>query len=142
MTYLESLFSLEGRTAIVTGASRGLGRAAALALNGAGANVVLIGRDGRMLEETLSLLPDTEKALLIEANVNSADARKKVISETLQDFGAVDILVNNAGIIRRSPAIEYSAEDWSDVIETNLNSVFHWSQDAAKEMMKSGGGKI
>jgi 2-deoxy-D-gluconate 3-dehydrogenase len=142
MNYLDSLFNLSGKTAIITGASRGLGRAAAIALSGAGANVILFGRDGRMLEETLSQLPDTEKAVLIEGNVNSDTSRKKVITETLQNFGAIDILINNAGIIRRSPALEYSSQDWNDSIETNLNSVFHWSQDVGKVMMKSGGGKI
>lgn len=142
MNYLGSLFGLSGKTAIVTGASRGLGRAAALALNAGGANVILFGRDGRMLEETLSLLPEPERAVMIEGNVNSEAARKKAISETMQDFGKIDILINNAGIIRRSPALEYSSQDWNDVLQTNLTSVFHWSQDIAREMKKSGGGKI
>jgi len=142
MTYLSNLFGLEGKTAIITGASRGLGRAAALALNEAGGNVVLFGRDARKLEETLSLLSEPERAVMIEGNVNSEAARKKTITETLQDFGTIDILINNAGIIRRSPAMEFSKQDWNDTIETDLTSVFHWSQDVAAEMMKSGGGKI
>src|SRR5947209_4759628 len=135
MTYLESLFSLEGKTAIITGASRGLGRAAAIALAEAGANVVLFGRDREMLGETESLLKEKKKSRLIVGDVTSDLARNECFSKTLEDFGAIDILINNAGIIRRNRAEEYSAKDWNDVIETDLNSVFHWSQDAAKEMM-------
>jgi 2-deoxy-D-gluconate 3-dehydrogenase len=142
MNYIDNLFSLSGKTAIITGASRGLGRAAAVALNGAGANVILFGRDARMLEETLALLPEPERAVMIEGNVNAEAARKKAISETVQDFGKIDILINNAGIIRRNPAMEFSKQDWNDTIETDLTAVFHWSQDVAKEMKKSGGGKI
>ena len=142
MDYLTTLFGLDNSTAIITGASRGLGRAAAIALNGAGANVVLIGRDAKKLDETKTLLPDPSRASIIEADVTSDESRKKVIAATLQDFGKIDILINNAGIIRRSPAVDYSVKDWDEVIETNLTSVFHWSQDIAKEMVKSGGGKI
>ncbi|MFI5263639.1 MAG: glucose 1-dehydrogenase [Candidatus Kapaibacterium sp.] len=142
MNYLENLFGLEGKTAIITGASRGLGRAAALALNGAGANVILTGRDVKMLDETKSLLADPGRSSIMEADVTSGSDREKVISAAIRDFGKINILINNAGIIRRNPAIEYSAEDWDEVIETNLTSVFHWSQDVAKEMMKTGGGKI
>jgi 2-deoxy-D-gluconate 3-dehydrogenase len=142
MSYLNNLFGIDGKTAIITGASRGLGRAAALALNGAGATVVLTGRDAKMLDETKSLLHAPGKASIMEADVTSEADRKKVISATIRDFGKIDILINNAGIIRRAPAIEYSAKDWNDEIETDLSSVFFWSQDVAKEMMRSGGGKI
>lgn len=142
MNYTENLFRLDGRTAIITGASRGLGRAAAIALNASGANVVIIGRDPKMLEETKALLPEPSRSSIVEADVTSDASRKQVIKAALHDYGKIDILVNNAGIIRRNPAIEYSSTDWDEVIETNLTSVFHWSQDVAKEMMKSGGGKI
>jgi 2-deoxy-D-gluconate 3-dehydrogenase len=142
MNYLNNLFSLENKTAIITGASRGLGRAAAIALNGAGANVILIGRDAAMLKETRSLLAEPERSRIFEADVTSNDARKEIIADVMGDFGKIDILINNAGIIRRDPALEYSEKDWNNVIETNLTSVFHWSQDVGKEMIKSGGGKI
>ncbi|HYM34441.1 MAG TPA: SDR family oxidoreductase, partial [Steroidobacteraceae bacterium] len=82
------------------------------------------------------------KALIFEADVTLADDRTKVISDSIEHFGKIDVLVNNAGIIRRSPVLEHSREDWNDVIETNLNAVFDWSQACAKEMMKTGGGKI
>jgi 2-deoxy-D-gluconate 3-dehydrogenase len=142
MNDIDKLFGLENKTSIITGASRGLGRAAAIALNSAGANVILIGRDPAMLEETQSLLLEPSKSEIFEADVTSDEARKKIIAATIQNFGVVDILINNAGIIHRNSAIAYSESDWDEVIGTNLTSVFHWSQDAAKEMMKSGGGKI
>ncbi len=142
MVYVNKLFGLPGKTAIITGASRGLGRAAAIALNSAGADVILIGRDSASLEETRSLLTDAKRSKIFEADVTSVDARKKIITDVIGDFGKIDILINNAGIIRRDSALEYSERDWNEVIETNLTSVFHWSQDAAKEMMKTGGGKI
>ena len=142
MDYLQDLFGLKGKSAIITGASRGLGRAAALALNGAGANVVLIGRDAKMLEETKSLLQDPSNSQIIEGDVTSDESREKIISAVKQDFGKIDILINNAGIIHRNPVLEYSDEDWNDVIETNLTSVFKWSQSAAKEMSQTGGGRI
>ncbi|MDP4220485.1 MAG: glucose 1-dehydrogenase [Bacteroidota bacterium] len=142
MTYLEDLFGIVGKTAIITGASRGLGRASAMALHGAGANVVLVGRDAKMLDETKSLLTHSNKSFIMEADVTSETDRKKVFSAAIQNFGKIDILINNAGIIRRSPAIEYSSKDWNEEIETDLSAVFFWSQDAARVMQKTGGGKI
>jgi 2-dehydro-3-deoxy-D-gluconate 5-dehydrogenase len=141
MNLIESLFSIEGKTAIVTGASRGLGRAIALALNGAGADVVLTSRTVSDLEETHSLLPLPYRSLIIGCDVNSHSNMMSVFDSAQTQFGSVDILVNNAGIIRRSPVLEYSEEDWNDVIETDLNAVFKWSQEAGKRM-KATGGKI
>ncbi|MBS1902252.1 MAG: glucose 1-dehydrogenase [Bacteroidetes bacterium] len=140
MNYLQDLFGLSGKTAIVTGASRGLGRAASLALSGAGANMVLVGRDGVALDETKREL--SGEAMIVEADVTSASDLERTIDAAKHQFGAIDILVNNAGIIRRSPAMEYSIEDWDAVIETNLTAVFEWSQACAREMAKRGGGKI
>jgi 2-dehydro-3-deoxy-D-gluconate 5-dehydrogenase len=140
VNYLTDLFGLSGKTAIITGASRGLGRAAATALSGAGAKVVLVGRDGAALEETKRLL--SGEAMIVEADVTSASDLEATIAATKAQFGSIDILVNNAGIIRRSPAMEYSIEDWDAVIETNLTAVFEWSQACAREMASSGGGKI
>src|SRR5437667_12706932 len=99
MDKFTDLFGLQGKTAIVTGASRGLGRAAAMALNSAGANVILIGRDKKMLEETRSLLTHSDKAVISQADVTSDGERKKILSSVVQDFGTIDILINNAGTI-------------------------------------------
>ena len=147
MSYLDTLFSLDGKVAIVTGASRGLGRAAALALAGAGAEVVLIGRDRAALEEVRQQIASnrsdqTDRSYLAIADVKEPAKMMEVISSTLQRSGKIDILVNNAGIIRRAPAVEYSAHDWYDTIDTNLNAVFSWSQAVGKVMIDQGSGKI
>ncbi len=141
MEYLQTLFSLEHKIALVTGASRGLGRAAATALASAGATVMLIGRDTNALEETRLLLKDYT-TIVFEADVTSSADRATVIDTIVRDYGTIDILVNNAGIIRRSPVLEYSKEDWDAVIETDLSAVFYWSQSVATVMKNSGGGKI
>ncbi len=136
MSYLHELFSLEGKTALVTGASRGLGRAAAIALSSAGADLILVGRDVEALQETQSLLAG--ESTIAEADVTSASDREQVIAQA----PAIDILVNNAGIIKRHPVLEYPIEDWDAVIETNLTSVFEWSKAAAIRMKSAGWGRI
>ena len=147
MSFLESLFSLENKTAIVTGASRGLGRAAAIALAGAGANVVLVGRDKDALDEVQQAIETFEssvslKSFIVVADVSDSAKMVEIISSTIQRFGKIDILINNAGIIRRAAAVDYSAKDWHDVIETDLTAVFNWSQAAGKIMIEQGSGKI
>lgn len=140
MSILSSLFSLQGKTAIVTGASRGLGRGAAIALAQAGARVMLVGRDKSALAEVQAALG--ERAKVFTADVTHSDEMMEVVSATLQESETIDILVNNAGIIRRSPALDYSGEDWNAVLDTNLNAVFSWSQAVGKIMIEQGGGKI
>jgi len=141
MSSLDSLFALAGKTAIITGASRGLGRAAAEALAAAGANIVLVGRDEVSLKEVAtSLNPD--KTRVVVSDVKDSEKMLETLTSVSQRFGKIDILINNAGIIRRSPAIDYSAHDWYDVIDTNLNAVFSWSQAVGKLMVEQGSGKI
>ena len=135
MSYLDSLFSLDGKNAIVTGASRGLGRAAAIALAGAGARVVLVGRDEEMLKETAKGLDNTH---VIVADVRDSEKMMEIVSSQER----VDILINNAGIIRRAAAVDYTAHDWYDVIDTDLNAVFSWAQAIGRRMIEQGGGKI
>ncbi|HET9136732.1 MAG TPA: glucose 1-dehydrogenase [Candidatus Kapabacteria bacterium] len=136
MDYLQTQFGLSGKTALITGASRGLGRAAAQALSSAGATVVLVGRDASALEETKSAM--SSEATIVEADVTSASDRERVFAS----MERVDVLVNNAGIIRRNPVLQYTKEDWDAVISADLTAVFEWSQDAAMRMKESGGGKI
>jgi 2-deoxy-D-gluconate 3-dehydrogenase len=141
MSFLESLFSLNGKTAIVTGASRGLGRAAAIALAGAGAKVVLVGRDENALKEVQAEIGEDNSQLIL-GNVTEPTLAAEVIASTILRWKSIDILVNNAGIIRRAPAEDYSAHDWNEVIDTDLNAVFQWSQVAGKVMIEQGSGKI
>lgn len=138
---IHSLFSLEGQVAIVTGASRGLGKASAIALAGAGATVVGVARDLDALNElTAVILP--ARLRLHQTDVTEPDEMMAVVQSTMSEFERVDILVNNAGIIRRSPAIDYTGEDWNAVIDTNLNAVFSWSQAVGRVMIEQGSGKI
>jgi 2-deoxy-D-gluconate 3-dehydrogenase len=141
MSFLESLFSLQDKTAIVTGASRGLGRAAAIALSGAGAKVVLVGRDEAALKEVQAVI-GAEHSFIVVGDVTTPTLAVEVSTSTINRWGSFDILVNNAGIIRRAPAAEYTANDWNEVIDTDLNAVFQWSQIAGKAMIEQGSGKI
>jgi 2-deoxy-D-gluconate 3-dehydrogenase len=135
-------FSLKGMTALVTGSSRGLGAAIAVALAEAGANIAVHGSKA-IPEATQQRLKETgANQLAVVGDVADADACARLVEETVQHFGAIDILVNNAGIIRRSDAIEHSEEDWNAVIGTDLTSVFRLTQHAGKHMLAQGSGKI
>lgn len=135
-------FSLRGKTAIVTGASAGLGEGMAIALAEAGANVVCVARRNSKgaIEKIKSF---GGNCIDIQADLVSIEPVDRIITETLDAFGSVDILVNNAGLIRRDDSLEFSEQDWDDIININLKSVFFLSQAAAKQMVKQGkGGKI
>ena len=135
-------FSLKGKVAIVTGASRGLGAGMAEALAEAGASVVVVASSAR-LQETVSKITATgAKCLGVQADLMDMKSIPKIINATLNEFGKIDILVNCAGIIRRAPAIEFSEQDWDDVIQVNQKSLFFMCQAAAKEMVKQKKGKI
>jgi len=135
-------FDLYGRTAIVTGGARGLGAGIALGLAKAGADVAIVanGSTNRDVHEAIEAMG--RRAHTIVADLSDESVLPGVIGQTLEAFGKVDILVNNAGIIRRTPAAEHGAQDWHDVIDINLNSVFFLCQLAGREMIKQGYGKI
>jgi 2-deoxy-D-gluconate 3-dehydrogenase len=136
-------FSLAGKKALVTGAGRGIGRSYALALAEAGADVAVLDRAGAaktaaeiaaLGRASLSLEID-----LLECGPNELD---DVVQQVVDALGGIDILVNNAGIIRRAPAVEHSAEDWSAVLQINLSAVFYLSQAAGKRMLAAGRGSV
>lgn len=134
-------FDLKNKVALVTGANAGIGQAIAVALAEAGADVALAGRS--QPTETLNLINATgRKAISIEADLSSAGPVQQIIDEVLAGLGRLDILVNNAGIIRRNTLLDFSEQDWDDVIDTNLKTLFFLSQAAAKTMVKRGSGKI
>jgi 2-dehydro-3-deoxy-D-gluconate 5-dehydrogenase len=134
-------FKLDGRVALVTGAGRGLGQGLAVGLAEAGADVAVL--DVVSLDETREQVSALDRRChtlsydLSEANAGLAD---KIISECASELGRLDILVNNAGIIRRAPALEFSEEDWEDVVRINLSSLWYLSQAAAKRFVEQGGG--
>lgn len=142
MSFLDELFSLQGKTAIITGASKGLGRAMSVALAGAGANVVLVGRDRIGLEETDADIGDSSRTAIVETDVTDETDIGLVVLTAQQRFTTLDILVNNAGIIRRGSIDEHSTRDWNEVIKTNLTAVYHWSKFCGRLMKSKGTGKI
>ncbi|WP_419872006.1 2-dehydro-3-deoxy-D-gluconate 5-dehydrogenase KduD [Candidatus Pristimantibacillus sp. PTI5] len=136
------LFDLTGKTAVVTGAGRGLGAAVALGLAEAGADVALVTNSTPADKTADAVRALGRKAITIQADVSDRSKLAGIIDRTLEELGRIDILVNNAGIIRRTPASEHSYEDWQAVIDVNLNSVFVLSQLAGKHMIEQGSGKI
>lgn len=135
-------FSLKGKTALVTGSSRGLGAGIALALAEAGANVALHGSQS-VPEATRKRIAETGvRTVALAADVSDESACIRLIDEVLSAFGAIDILVNNAGTIRRGPVAEHSIADWNTVLATNLTSVFRLTQLAGRPMLAQGSGKV
>ncbi|MDR9419205.1 3-oxoacyl-[acyl-carrier-protein] reductase [Gracilimonas sp.] len=136
--------SLEGKTCLVTGGSRGIGKAIALKLADFGADVaVTYARSADAAEEVKKEIEQKgrkSKALQADA-VNYARA-EEVINELVEDWGKLDVIVNNAGITKDNLILRMSEEQWDDVITTNLKSVFNYSKAAAKPMMRNRGGSI
>jgi 2-dehydro-3-deoxy-D-gluconate 5-dehydrogenase len=134
-------FRLDGRVALVTGAGRGLGQALAVGLAEAGADVAAL--DVLPLEETreqVTALGRRCHAMDVDLMGARAERAAGIVGECATELGRLDILVNNAGIIRRSPALEFGEEDWEDVINLNLNSLWYLSQAAARRFVEQGGG--
>jgi len=135
-------FKLDGRVALVTGASAGLGQAIAIALAEAGADVACHG-NSRSTDATCAAISQTgRKAFAVVGDLGDRETPARLIEDTIAHFGHLDILVNNAGTIRRSQATLYPEKDWADVIEVNLNSVFRLAQLAGRHMIERGHGKI
>ena len=136
-------FKLGGKTALVTGASVGLGQAMAIALAEAGADVAAHCHFDGEAEETCQKIGETgRKTFAVFGDMSDKNVPKHLIESVIEEFGKIDILINNAGMIRRTPAVDFSEEDWSTVLEVNLSSVFRLSQAAGKQMINNGGGKI
>jgi 2-deoxy-D-gluconate 3-dehydrogenase len=138
---MSSLFDLAGKSAIVTGASTGLGLGMSSALASAGADILMVDRVPMddAAEQVRSL---GRRVSALVADLSHMESIDKVIRTAIQDFGKIDIVVNNAGIIRRTPAIDYSEKDWDEVMTVNAKTVFFLSQAAARDMMKRKHGKI
>lgn len=135
-------FSLSGKVAIITGASRGLGEGMALGLAEAGADTVVVASSNKINQTADKIKAMGQKALAIQADLSSITPIPYIIEQTLAEFGKIDILLNCAGIIRRAPAVEFTENDWDDVININQKSLFFICQAAAKQMIKQGKGKI
>lgn len=136
-------FKLEGKVALVTGASVGLGAAMAVGLAEAGADVVCHGHLEGEADSTCEMIENLgRKSLAVYGDMANKSVPVSLVDDVINQFGSIDILINNAGMIRRTPAADYSEEDWMTVLEVNLSSVFRLSQAAGKMMIEQGGGKI
>jgi len=138
---MNGIFDLSGTTAIVTGASTGLGQGMSIGLAEAGANLVLVDHV-ESTETDRAIQAMGRKTLPLVADLSNLSSITMIMERTLAEFGQVDILVNNAGIIRRTPAIYFSEKDWDDVLALNTKTVFFFSQAVARDMMKRKRGKI
>ncbi|KIL41503.1 3-ketoacyl-ACP reductase [Gordoniibacillus kamchatkensis] len=136
-----TLFDLTGKTALVTGASGGIGQAIAIGFAEAGANVIGVASSG--CDATVAAIAAAGgNAKQIKADLSDESRLEAVVEEALGMYGAIDILVNNAGMIRRTPAAEHARADWHAVIALNLNSLFFLSQLVGRHMIERGSGKI
>lgn len=136
---MPDLFDIEGRVAVVTGASSGLGARFARVLSGRGARVVLAARRAERIEALADEL-GIERCLAVATDVADEEAVRRLVDATVERFGRLDVLVNNAGISNVSPALQESTEDFRRVIEVNLVAVFTVCREAARVMVERGQG--
>ncbi|HBH00832.1 MAG TPA: 2-deoxy-D-gluconate 3-dehydrogenase [Candidatus Rokubacteria bacterium] len=134
---------MAGRVAIVTGASRGLGRAIALALAGAGADVALAARSKADLEETARLAAATgRRALVVPTDVARYEDVEALVARTLHELGRLDVLVNNSGVAKVVPLAAATAEDWRFMLDVNLTGVFNGCRAAGPHLIAQKSGKV
>ena len=138
------LFKLNGKVALVTGASRGIGQALALALAEAGADIVSLSRSpdsGQLAQQVRALGRDCHPVEL-DLGTAAVPDLERAVQQAVALAGRLDILINNAGVILRAPALDYSEADWDTLLQIDLKTVFFLSQAAARHMQQHGGGKI
>lgn len=134
------LFDLSGRRALVTGASRGIGRAVALALAERGARVAVLARSANALREVTQI--GGPGVFAIEADLADSASLARGLAEALETLGGLDILVNNAGVDHHAPVEETSLEEWARVQAVDLQAVFQLCRDAGPSLAADGGGKV
>ena len=136
-------FSLKGKTAIVIGASRGLGQGMARALAEAGADLALVARTVSSLDELAEEVRGlNRKCLILPNDVSKASEIQIMVNRVIEAFGKIDILINSQGTQVRKPAFEMTEQDWDGLMSVNLKSVFFSCQTVGREMTKQGKGKI
>jgi 2-deoxy-D-gluconate 3-dehydrogenase len=139
-----SLFRLDGRAALVTGASRGIGLALAEALAEAGADIALCSRSADALQQHAVRLAEqtSRRVVAVPADLADVGEARRAVRKAADVLGRLDILVNNAGTNLRKPSVDYTEEDWDLVTDLNLRSPFFVAQAAAREMLRTGRGSI
>jgi len=137
-------FRLDGKVSVVTGGSRGLGKAMAEALAGAGSDVVLMGRQQATLEPVAAAIAAAtgRQTLAVQMDVSQKDQIEAAVARVLKEFGRIDVLINNAGINIRAEAIDFKEEDWDQILAVNTKGTFFMSQACAKVMIRQRRGKI
>ncbi len=137
-------FELQGKVAIVTGPRTGIGRAAAVALAQSGANIVAVGHNSMVeIQAEIESYGVGYMEILADLTKPNMEMFQDIVAKTIEKFGRVDILVNNAGIIRREDSINFSEQDWDDVMNINVKSMFFLTQTVAKQFIAQGeGGKV
>ncbi|KPL61163.1 3-oxoacyl-[acyl-carrier-protein] reductase [Rossellomorea vietnamensis] len=136
--------NLEGKVALVTGASRGIGREIALELAREGCNVAVnfAGSEQKANEVVDEIKSLGREAIAVQCNVSDADAVQAMVKETITEFGSIDILVNNAGITKDNLLMRMKETEWDDVININLKGVFLCTKAVTRQMMKQRSGRI
>ncbi|MDV6376748.1 3-oxoacyl-[acyl-carrier-protein] reductase [Sporosarcina sp. GW1-11] len=134
----------DGKTAVVTGASRGIGRSVALRLASEGAKVVVnySGSQAKAEEVVEEIQAAGGEAFVFQANVSDADQVKAMMDETIKQFGAIDFLINNAGITRDNLLMRMKEDEWDDVLSINLKGVFLCTKAVTRQMMRQRSGRI
>lgn len=136
-------FQLEGKSAVVTGAGRGIGRAIAIGYAEAGANVAILSRTKEDLEEVATQVERLgRKALVVQTDVTERSQVQEAFRSIADQFGAIDVLVNNAGMNIRSKALDVTDGEWDQIMQTNLKSAFMCAQEAGRVMKAQHSGKI
>jgi NAD(P)-dependent dehydrogenase (short-subunit alcohol dehydrogenase family) len=130
------------RVAIVTGAGTGIGQAIAIALAEKGIRTVIVGRRSEPLAETVALSPTPDLIVAMGGDIADADARQRVASDTLKQFGRIDILVNNAGVSSIAPLLSSTEEEWRRVMATNVDAAFFMAQAVLPSMRERQWGRI
>ena len=135
---------LEGKVALITGASRGIGRAIALKYAEAGANIIVnySGNEAKAQETVAEIEKMGREAIMIRANVGKTEEAENMVKEALERFGKIDILVNNAGITRDNLLMRMKESEWDEVINVNLKGVFNMTKALTRPMMKQRSGSI
>ena len=141
-SYLDELFGLSGSTAMVTGASRGLGAAMALALGRAGARICLVGRRANLDATRRSLDAAGVEAGEVVGDQRTEDGVEAIFAACEEALGPVDVLVNNAGTFVRKPALAWTLDEWDEVVDLSTRSVLLMCQRAGRSMLERGHGRI
>lgn len=142
-SYLEQLFSLHGKTAVVLGGTSGIGQAIARGFFQAGANVVASSRDQAKVDAMASEFDGSgRRSLNLTSDVNDRGSLERLATETMRACGSIDVLVVTSGVLKKLPTLDFSDEEWDHVIDANLNGTFKANQIFGRRMIEGGGGSI